>query len=155
MERTGAKDLALLILRMTGLLLAFGHGWGKFSALVTGNGQWVVGIAAGLGFPAPALFGWALGITEFAGGLCLALGLGTRVAAFFIGFGMFTASFFRHGALLRLAAWLGIAHPTEERLRALGSPELALLFLAIALALMMLGPGRMSLDHRLAERRRR
>ena len=92
-ERTGSKDVALLIVRMAGLYLAFGHGWGKFSALVTGNGGWIVEMVSGLGFPMPTLFAWALGITEFVGGLCLALGLGARLFGALVAFAMSVAAF--------------------------------------------------------------
>lgn len=115
--RPGLQDLALLILRLSGLYLAVGHGWLKFSSLVSGNGAWVVDFVARLGLPAPALFAWALGITEFVGGLCIALGLGTRLFAVMAAFAMFVAAFVRHRAVLHLAAWTGLASPSQEELR--------------------------------------
>lgn len=152
-ERTGPNDYALLLLRLAGLYLAFGHGWGKFSALVTGNGDWVVGMADGLGFPLPWLFAWALGITEFLGGICLALGLGTRLFGALVAFAMFVAAFVRHRAISQFLAWVGLSGASEEQLRSWGDPERAILFLLIGGALLVLGPGRISLDRVLAERR--
>lgn len=153
-ERAGARDLALLILRLSGLLLAAGHGWSKIASLATGNGDWVVGMASGLGFPAPTLFAWALAIAEFVGGVCVALGLFTRPFAFLGVCAMFTASFLRHRALMHFAAWLGLSHPTAEQVRATGDPERALLFLIINVTILILGPGGYSLDRWLSRRRR-
>lgn len=152
-DRTGPNDYALLLLRLAGFYLAFGHGWGKFSALVTGNGAGMVGMVEGLGFPFPVFFAWALGITEFLGGLCIALGLGTRLFAGLAAIAMFVAAFARHRALSQFLAWVGISGASEEQLRSWGDPERAVLFLLISAALVILGPGRLSLDRVLAERR--
>lgn len=154
MERPGSRDVALLVLRCAGLLLALGHGWGKISALATGNGDWVVGVASGIGFPAPVIFAWALAIAEFVGGICVAFGLFTRPFAFLGVCAMFTAAFFRHRALMHLLAWLGLAHPTAEQIRAAGDPERALLFLLLNAGILVLGPGAYSLDRWLSRRRR-
>lgn len=153
-ERTGPPDVALLLLRLSGLYLAFGHGWGKFSALVTGNGERVVNMVSGLGFPLPTVFAWALGITEFVGGLCLALGLGTRLFGALVAVAMFVAAFVRHRAIFQFLSWIGVSAGSEEELRAAGDPERAVLFLLIGAALAILGAGRLSLERVLAERRR-
>lgn len=153
-ERPDTRDLALLILRLSGLLLAFGHGWSKMAALTTGNGDWVVGVASGLGFPMPVVFAWALAIAEFVGGICVALGLFARPFAFLGACAMFTAAFLRHRALMHFLAWLGMSSPTEEQVRAAGDPERALLFLLVNLAILVMGPGAYSLDRWLSRRRR-
>lgn len=140
------NDVALLVLRLTGLGLALGHGWGKIAALSTGQGQGFVEAVARLGFPAPVLFAWAAALSECAGGLLVALGLGTRVAAGLAASTMAVAAFVRHHALTRLAAWLGLVSVPEETLKAWGNPELALVYLAALLAVALLGPGRFALD---------
>lgn len=87
---SASAGLALLRI-FIGIALAFGHGIGKMPpspGFVEGVGK--------LGFPAPGMFAWAAGLSEFVGGLCLALGLFTRVSSFFIFCTMFTAAFVRH-----------------------------------------------------------
>lgn len=154
MHRTGPHDYALLVIRASGLLLAFGHGWQKLFALLTGNGVWLVNMVEGLGFPLPTLFAWILAFAEFGGGLLVAFGLFTRTAAFFAAFAMFVAVFIRHGAITLFLAWLGISSMTPEQLEPYGNPERALLFLLAMIAVLIAGPGRLSIDTRLAERRR-
>ena len=154
MDRTRLSDYAVLLLRMAGLLLAFAYGWTKFYALTTGQADWLVNMVGGLGFPLPVVFAWALGLTEFVGGLCVALGLYTRLSASLAAVAMFTASFLRHRSLMRFAAWLGLASPSAEELQASGDPERALLFLIIMSSVVILGPGRLSVDRRLSDRRR-
>jgi len=139
-------DVALLLLRLTGLGLALAHGWSKVAALSTGQGERFIEGVARLGFPAPGLFAWAAALAEFAGGLLVALGLGTRIAAGFAAATMAVAAFVRHRALGRLLAWLGIAPVPDETLKAWGNPELALVYLVLLLAVLLLGPGRFSLD---------
>lgn len=139
------NDLALLALRLSGLLLAFGHGWAKVVALAGGETRFIEGVAR-LGFPAPALFAWAAAIGEFGGGLCVALGLGTRYAAALAGFTMFVAGFIRHKAHLHLLVWLGWMSADETTVDGWGNPERALLFLLIMLGVGLMGPGRLALD---------
>ncbi len=151
-ERTTTIDYALLVLRMAGLLLALGHGWGKVYGLSTGAEGFIGGVER-LGLPAPVLFAWAAGLSEFVGGLFVAVGFMTRTAAFFAACTMATAAFLRHKSLLVFAAWVGLASPSAETLQAAGDPERALLFLAIMVAVMLMGAGGISIDRRLAERR--
>ena len=148
-----SSDYALLLLRMAGLLLAIGHGWGKVYGLATGA-EGMIGMVDRLGFPMPYFFAWAAALAEFAGGLMVAAGLFTRTAALFGAFTMATAAFVRHQSLLVFGAWLGVVSPDPAVLEAAGDPERALLFLVILLALTVLGGGRFSLDRMLAERRR-
>jgi len=153
MERTTPKDYALLLLRLAGLYLALGHGLGKVLALSSGQDGFVQGVG-NLGFPLPYYFAWAAALSEFLGGFCIFLGLFTRVAAAFTGFTQFVAAFIRHRALTQLLAWLGLVSVPEETLRGYGGPELAILYLLIWLALLILGGGRLSLDTRLQKRYR-
>lgn len=150
-DRSRRTDLALLLLRLTGLYFAFGHGLGKMTALAAGERRFVEGVAR-LGFPAPDLFAWAAALTELVGGLLIALGLATRVAAGLGAVVMTVAAFLRHRALQQLAITAGLAHEEPEVVASWGSPEMALLFLAIFLALLLLGPGRWSLDHLIRRR---
>lgn len=129
-ESTSA-NLGLLILRVfTGLSLAFGHGINKLPP----SERFVEGVAD-LGFPAPAFFGWAAGVSEFFGGLLLALGLLTRPSAFFIFITMMVAAFVRHA-------------PDPFSVK-----EKALLFAIVALALVLIGAGKYALDAALGKRR--
>ena len=140
------RDLALLILRLAGGGLALAHGWGKVVALSAGQGERLVAGVTSLGFPAPGLFAWAAGLAEFAGGLCVLLGLATRVAAAFAAFTMLVAAFGQHKAHLQLLSKLGLMQSGADALKAWGNPELALVYLSIFLAVALLGPGRFALD---------
>jgi len=86
----GNAGLALLRI-FTGVALAFGHGVGKMPP----TDRFIEGVGK-LGFPAPGLFAWAAGLSEFAGGILLAVGLFTRLSGLFIAFTMFVAAFIRH-----------------------------------------------------------
>ena len=117
-------DVGLLILRVgLGLAMAFAHGLGKLppSAGFVEN-------TAGLGFPAPALFAWLAALSEFAGGLLIALGLLTRPAAAALAFTMAVAFFLQHGA------------------DPFGDKELAFVYGVAAVTLMAAGAGRFSVD---------
>jgi len=149
-----ARDVALLILRLAGLGLALAHGWAKVAALASGGGDPFIEAVAGLGFPLPGLFAWAAALAEFAGGLAVGLGLATRIAACFAAFNMAVAAFGRHHAHLHLLNAIGLLHATPEQLKSWGNPELALVYLAIFLAIALLGGGRFALDTLLGRKRR-
>lgn len=53
------------------------HGWGK----LFGGMEGFTGFVASLGVPNPALMAWAAVLAELGGGVLLALGLATRLAA--------------------------------------------------------------------------
>lgn len=118
---TNIGELALRI--FAGLSLAFAHGWGK----IPPSEGFVEGVG-GLGFPLPLLFAWAAGLSEFLGGILLALGFATRPAAFFIFFTMMVAGLGQH--------W-----DDPYRMK-----ELALLFGAVGFYFMITGAGRFSVD---------
>lgn len=139
-------DLALVVLRLSGLYLAVGHGWGKVARLASGDGgRFIEGVAA-LGFPLPGLFAWAAALGEFACGLLVFVGLGTRYAAAIAGFTMFVAGFVRHKAHLHLLTALGLMSPSEETVSSWGNPELAIMYLVVMLALVFTGGGGLALD---------
>lgn len=149
------KDLALLFLRLAGLALAFAHGWAKVDQLVWGDPTGRLESIANLGFPMPGFFAWCLALTEFGGGLLVASGLFTRIAASFAAFAMFVATFMRHQLHMHVLVTLGVLSVPEETIDGWGDPERAFLFLVIMLALVLMGAGRLSLDHVFGKRRRR
>jgi putative oxidoreductase len=148
------KDVALLVLRLSGFVLAFAHGWRKIALLASGNFDGFISGVGALGFPMPGAFSWAAGLAEFAGGLAIALGIATRVAAGFAAFTMFVAAFLRHKVILQILIWLGGASYAEDVVESWGNPERAALFLLIFIALVLLGGGRFSLDRLVRSRKR-
>ncbi len=119
-----AANVGLFVLRtVTGLALAFGHGLGKLPP----SERFIAGVTE-MGFPAPALFAWAAGLSELAGGILLALGLATRPSSFFIMVTMLVALLIRHAP---------DPFATKEK---------ALLYAAVAFLLLLAGAGKYSVD---------
>jgi putative oxidoreductase len=119
-----AYDLAFLALRLAfGSALALSHGLGKLEA----PAQFILALTK-RGFPFPGAFGWAAILSEFAGGILLALGLLTRPAAALVLVTLTVAAFDIHSG-----------DPFAKR-------ELALAYAVVALAVLIAGPGRFSLD---------
>ena len=117
-------NIGLFALRVfSGLIMAFGHGIRKIPP-----SEGFINGAADMGFPLPGFFAWMAGLSEFVGGILIALGLFTRPSALFLGATMFVAGFIRHG---------------EDPF---GKMELALIYLCISLALLLTGPGKYSID---------
>jgi putative oxidoreductase len=117
-------NTALSVLRIfCGLSLMLSHGMGKLPP----SEQFIQG-TAGMGFPVPTAFSWAAAMSEFLGGTFLALGLFTRVAAFFICFTMTTAL-------------IGVHYHDPY-----AKKELASLYLAIAGAFLIMGANDWSVD---------
>jgi len=82
----------LLILRMAlGLIMAFGHGFGKLP--VHPN---FVGAVAKMGLPMAEVFAWSAALSEFMGGIFIALGLATRLSSAALAFTMGMAAFVFH-----------------------------------------------------------
>jgi uncharacterized membrane protein YphA (DoxX/SURF4 family) len=134
------KDLGLLILRGTGLLLALSFGVQKigwyWTALQAGKSLSSIGLApliAKMGFPIPVAL--ALWIT-----------FNESVGAFLIGCGLLTR-------LLAASAALGMAGALYTSVR-LGEDWLrAALYLIIFIALTFTGAGKFSVDHLLKRRK--
>lgn len=148
------EDFGLLILRLTGFGLALVHGLPKVFGLAAGASQLPMGVEK-LGFPLPTFFAWAAALGELAGGLMVAIGLFTRVGAGFAAFTMFVAAFLQHHAFSRLLVSLRLRYVSEETLKAWGNPELALMYLAVLLAVLIMGPGRIAFDSVIGKRGRR
>jgi putative oxidoreductase len=138
-------DLALVLLRLSGLGLALFHGWPKVLGLYLGTSRFPEGVAA-LGFPSPVAFAWMAALSELLGGLGVALGLLTRYSAIAAALPLLVAAFLRHHAHDHLLVWLRLRSASAETLAGWGSPELALVYLLPIVAVGLLGPGRLSVD---------
>jgi putative oxidoreductase len=127
--RSIQADIGLTVLRIAaGLMMAFGHGLSKVPPAAG-----FVDAVSGLGFPMPAVFAWAAGLSELVGGLLIAAGLFTRPASLFLAVTTGVAAFMRHGA-----------DPLFSRSGP--SKELALLYLVAAVAFLLAGSGRYGVD---------
>lgn len=124
-------DVALLLLRLWfGLAMAGAHGLGKLKTLGTFTAK-----VGEKGIPLPEVLGPAAALSEALGGVLVAVGLLTRPAATFAGITMLVAAFHIHAQ-----------DPFARK-------ELALSYAVAYVALLLAGPGRLSLDHRLFTRR--
>ena len=119
-----ALSFGLLILRLAaGGMLLYGHGWGKlmhYSERAPSFGNPI-----GLGSPV------SMGLVIFAEvfcAICVMLGFATRIAAFFPAFALGVAGLIHHAQ-----------DPFQRK-------ELALLYCAVFVALMLAGGGRYALD---------
>lgn len=127
--RSIQADVGFTALRVAiGLMMAFGHGLAK----VPPPAGFVEGVA-NLGFPLPAVFAWAAGLSELVGGVLIAAGLCTRPASLFLAVTMGVAAFAQHRA-----------DPLFSRSGP--SKEMAILYLVAAIAFLLAGSGRYGLD---------
>lgn len=123
-------DLGLFLIRLaTGILLCT-----VFEKFLPREGRWgpqdwFIADVAKMGFPQPLFFAWCAVLSEFVGGILLALGLFARPAACFNAVTTFVAAFIFHRGDVS------------------GSGLIATLFFASTLGLALTGPGRCSLDY--------
>ena len=136
------KDEALLVLRLALGVIFVMHGAQKVLGLFGGTGlqATVENFQSHLGIP-PAL-GYTAAFTEFFGGFALVVGLLTRLSALGIGVTMAVATLKVHLANGFFINWFcaeGKGHGFEYNLA----------LLAMALALVLTGGGRYSLDRKI------
>lgn len=126
-KHTVDSDLILLIVRLICGYAFIHHGFGK----IQNPFHWM-GADAGT----PAVFQGLAALSEFGGGFALILGLLTRAGALGIVFTMLVAVYTH-----MMVMGDPIVSATGGR-----SAELALVYLGITLAILVLSPGRFSLD---------
>lgn len=127
------QSLAFLILRLTfGLGFAV-HGYQSLFVIEGGMDR-LTGLVAQQGWPAPEAWAYLAKITELAGGLLIALGFLTRAAALACAGTMGVAIYMAH-----------LDDPFRDPAGG-ASWELAGLYLAAFLALLLTGAGRISID---------
>ncbi len=123
----GNIDLGLLLLRLWfGLEMAFAHGLPKLMKVFAGD----LSFADPIGVGEPTSLILAV-IGEFVAGIAMALGLFTRIACIPYLITMLVAAFIVHAG----DPWGKMASP--------------LMYAVAAIVLLITGPGRYSLDHRL------
>jgi len=122
-----------IILRITSGLAMSTHGYAK---VFGGSMEKFTSGVSEMGFPMPEVFAWSAALSELVGGVCLALGLGTRISAFLIACTMGVAIFIRHAG-----------DPFQRK-------ELAILYLAVMIFFLLAGGGKWSVDSLLPRKKR-
>jgi putative oxidoreductase len=133
-------DVAALALRVSAGLIFLPHGWAKIAG-EGGAAAFATDVAAN--YNIPAAFGYIAAYGEFIGAILLIVGLLTRIDAFLLAATMFVATF-----VVQLPDALYEVPPDAIKFFvALRAIELPLAMLAITFALLLIGAGRISLDH--------
>jgi len=122
-----APDAAALIARIALGALFIVHGWPKIKDL-KGTMSWV----KGTGFPGGQAFAAAFALLEFFGGIALIAGFLTQIVAVLF--------------VLEMAATTYFSKTKLGKKLVLGY-ELDVLYLVLALAIAVMGPGMWSVDH--------
>lgn len=136
MDRTW-NDWAPLPLRIAVGIGMMVHGYPKLFSSEGHEG--FVGMLSGMGIPAPGLMAWVVGVVEFFGGLALLLGAFVLIAGALVIVDMLVAIF--------------MVHLPNGFLVGDGGYELALLYLAGTLSIMLSGAGALSVDRMMRNRR--
>jgi len=135
-----AADAAALLLRVVAGLIFLPHGWSKIAG-DGGAAAFAAGVAESYGIPVP--FGYLAAYAELVGAVLLILGLFTRLDALLLAATMFVAAF-----VVQLPDALFEVPPNAiKAFVALRGIELPLAMFAICCSLVLLGAGRVSLDH--------
>jgi putative oxidoreductase len=145
-NESGRADLMLLLLRLTLAAYLIVGGYNKF-----------FGAAGPMGWmgATPPYPGWLLFLAAFAelfGGLALVVGLLSRIAAFGVACVAGVAGFYQHAVLngrpfVRSAMQLPVELPTWlVQGQGMGNYAFEVLIFVVALTIMIVGPGRASID---------
>lgn len=130
--KDNGMHLGILWLRiLMGAGMAY-HGYGK---VFGGFMDRLIGGVTDMGFPLPVFFAWAAALSEFLGGILVVIGFKTRIASFFIICTMAVAAFVVHAK-----------DPFQVK-------ELALAYLAVSVAIFLVGPGKYSWDGSLGRKK--
>ncbi|MEU7427488.1 DoxX family membrane protein [Streptomyces sp. NPDC040750] len=131
--RAAAADWALLLLRLTFGLFMAAHGAQKLFGIFGGSGLTATGRAfGGLGFHPGKVFALIGGLSEFLGGLGLALGLLTPLAAAAL-----------IGVMINAMVTVTAGHGLWDEH---GGVEYNVCIAVVALAVAAIGPGRLAVD---------
>lgn len=133
-------DIAALVLRVTAGLIFLPHGWSKI-ATDGGPATFAGDMAATYGIP--AVLGHLAAWSEVVGAVLLIAGFLTRLDALLLGGTMAVAAF-----VVQLPdALYGLPAGSIKFFEALRGIETPLAMLSICVALLLTGPGRISVDH--------
>ncbi|MFT3840638.1 MAG: DoxX family protein [Myxococcaceae bacterium] len=127
------EGIAPLLLRLTIGLIFIQTGWGKLHSLDN-----VTEFFTNLGIPMPHANAVLVACTEFFGGAALILGLGARLAAIPMSITMVVATI--------TAVWPKL----DDKIDVFGKEEFVYFIIFVAIAL--LGPGPISVDHLIAKK---
>ena len=134
------SDIGALILRLAAGAIFLPHGWSK----VLGEGgamEFATDMASG--YNIPTFLGYLAAYAEFFGAILLIVGLLTRLDALLLAGTMFVAAF-----IVQLPDALYEVPPGAiKAFVAMKGIELPLAMFAICAAIVLIGPGRVSLDH--------
>jgi len=135
-----AADGAALILRLIAGAIFLPHGWSKVAG-EGGTAAFAADVSASYGIP--AILGHVAAYAEVVGAALLLIGLLTRLSALLLACTMFVAAF-----IVQLPDALFEVPPNAIKLFViLRGIELPLALFGICCALVLTGPGRVSLDH--------